>query len=112
MQAVGAPLPVASPGDGLPFHGETVVYVQSARHGFSANMFLNGLMVDDCGQRLLEEACFTSTNVNVKPADTGVAADLAVGSELSDLGMIEIPQDALESVDDWIQQWTQMVSGG
>lgn len=111
LQAQGAPIAFVRPKEGTPFLGGTIGIVRGASHSVAAHMFLNKLLSKEAGQRLLEEAFFTSVNTKVTKPSSGPAAQLYVASEFDDVGLTEIPLEALEKTDEWIQQFTQLAAG-
>lgn len=111
LQAQGAPIAFVQPKEGTPFLGGTIGIVNDAPHSVAAHMFLNELLSKEAGQRLLEEAFFTSVNTEVTKPTSGPAAQLYVASEFAEVNLTEIPLEALEKTDEWIQQFTQLAAG-
>lgn len=111
LEAQGAPIAFVQPREGTPFLGGTIGIVKGAPHSVAAHMFLNELLSKESGQRLLEEAFFTSVNTEVTKPTDGPAAQLYTASEFDDVGLTEIPLEALEKTDEWIQQFTQLAAG-
>jgi putative spermidine/putrescine transport system substrate-binding protein len=107
----GAPIKFVQPKEGTPFLGGTIGIVKNAPHSVAAQMFLNELLSKEAGQQLLEKAFFTSVNLDVTKPTSGPAAELSVASEFDKVKLTEIPLEALEKTDEWIQRFTQLAAG-
>lgn len=100
-----------SPREGIPVFGGTLTITRLAPHPVAAQMAVNMLMGADAGQKLLETSFFASTNKNVKRETSGPAAGVPLVSDLTRLGIKQVPISTYDHTDDWVHQYQALASG-
>jgi putative spermidine/putrescine transport system substrate-binding protein len=84
---------------------------KGAPHPIAAQMAINQLLSVQAGLTNIKIGYISNTNLDV-PVQTGDYASVAVASQYKNLGLKEMPTSVFEQLDNWVQQYNAIASGG